>query len=231
MTPDVAVLIPARDAAATLPGLLEELHAHVGELPVLVVDDGSRDDTAQLARHGGAECFQHLSPQGKGAALRRGWDLLFRRGHGAVLCLDADGQHNPAEAPAMLDLWRREKPDLIIGDRDLRHAAMAWDRRLSNRLSTRILSLRSGLPLSDSQCGYRLLAFSLWERLQPNGRAFDLESEVLLQAGSLGARVCQIPVVQRPSGAGSHVKRMRDTGRFLRLLLGPTRLEGSKTGE
>jgi len=226
-----ALLIPARDAAATLPRLLAEAAAALPGLPVLVVDDGSRDDTAAAARAGGAELFSHRTPQGKGAALRRGWDLLFRRGHAAVLCMDADGQHDPGEAPAFLDLWRREGPELIVGDRGLARAPMAWDRRLSNRLSTWLLARRTGLPLRDSQCGFRLLAESLWERLDLRARAFDIESELLLQAAARGARLRHLPVRQRPTGAGSHVRRLPDTRRFLACLAadGRRRMGGKTT--
>lgn len=228
---ELAVLIPARDAATTLPTVLDEVRQHLPGLPVLVVDDGSRDATAQAAWEGGAQCFSHLESQGKGAALRRGWDLLFRRGHAGVLCLDADGQHQPSDGPAMVELWRKQGPDLIIGDRGLARTRMPWDRHLSNRLSTVLLSWRAGLDLNDSQCGYRLLSVGLWNRLHLVGRAFDLESEVLLQAGALGAQVCQIPVTQRASGAGSHVRRLSDSARFLRLLVWPSRPEGEDKGE
>jgi glycosyltransferase involved in cell wall biosynthesis len=225
-----ALLIPAFQAARSLPVLLGEIARGLPGLPVLVVDDGSTDDTTQAARAGGAEVFRHLRNQGKGAALARGWSLLFRRGHAAVLCLDADGQHDPAEAKAFLDLWRRERPDLIVGDRGLGEASMPWDRRLSNRLSTLVLRRRTGLPLTDSQCGFRLLTRSLWEGLRLRGRAYDQESELLLQAAALGARVRQVPVVQRPARADSHVRRGPDLLRFLaRLAEGAAALEDEET--
>jgi len=214
----VAVLIPARQAAASLPGLLGELRRALPGAPVLVLDDGSVDGTAAAARAQGAEVFSHATGQGKGAALRRGWDLLFRRGHEAVLCLDADGQHDPAEAGRLLECRAREGAQLVVGDRGLDHAAMAWDRRLSNRLSTLLLNRASGLRLKDSQCGYRLLDRALWERLELRGRAFDLESELLLQAARLGVPVAQVPVTQRPARVPSHVKRLPDSWRFLARL-------------
>jgi glycosyltransferase involved in cell wall biosynthesis len=211
----VAVLIPAYKAEASLPALLRELQAAQPALPVLVVDDGSPDRTAAVAVAAGAEVFSHLGNQGKGAALARGWDLLFRRGHQAVLCLDADGQHDPAEAGRFLELWERDNPELIVGDRGLRHAAMSWDRRLSNRLSTRLLNQVSGLDLQDSQCGFRLLGRGLWQHVRLSARAFDLESQILLQAAQLGARVCQVPVTQRPARVPSHIRRVPDSLRFL----------------
>lgn len=211
----IAVLIPAFQAAESLPRLLGELRAAQPALPVLVVDDGSRDGTAEAARSAGAEVFSHLLNQGKGAALRRGWELLFRRGHPAVLSLDADGQHDPGEAGAFLRRWEQSRPDLLVGDRGLARAAMSWDRRLSNRLSTRLLNRASGLSLGDSQCGYRLLGRELWLRLRLSARAFDLESQLLLQAARLGARVEQVPVTQRPAGVPSHIRRLPDSLRFV----------------
>lgn len=226
MPTDVAILIPARDAAGSLGQVLVELAQAMPGLPVLVVDDGSLDSTAQVARDGGAELFTHLHSQGKGAALRRGWDLLFTRGHQAVLSLDADGQHDPAEGPSFVQLWREASPDLILGDRGLGRTPMAWDRRLSNRLSTALLAWRTGLPLRDSQCGYRLLDHALWRRLRLRSRAFDLESEVLLQAAVLGATLRHVPVTQRASRAGSHIHRVPDSARFLAKVLGAQLMEG-----
>jgi glycosyltransferase involved in cell wall biosynthesis len=213
-----ALLIPAHDAAQSLPPLLAEIARALPGLPVLVVDDGSGDGTAAAARAGGAELFAHLARQGKGVALRRGWEILFRRGHGAVLSLDADGQHDPAEGPRFLERWAASGAELVVGDRGLRRAAMPWDRRLSNRLSTRLLAWRAGRPLADSQCGYRLLARGLWERLELRGRHFELESEMLLQAAALGAHLEQVPVSQRPADAASHTRRLPDTLRFLACL-------------
>ncbi len=215
----LAVLIPAYHAERSLPALLGELRAALPAAPVLVLDDGSCDGTAACATAAGAEVFSHLRNQGKGAALRRGWDLLFKRGHAAVLCLDADGQHDPAEAWRFVDLWAREQPDLIIGDRGLAAAPMGWDRRLSNRLSTRLLNQASGLELRDSQCGFRLLGHGLWQRVRLTGRAFDLESQLLLQAARLGATVRQVPVRQRPAEVPSHIRRLPDSLRFLGRLL------------
>src|SRR3990172_923606 len=87
-------------------------------LPVLVVDDGSSDATAQYALDAGAEVLYQQPNQGKGAALRAGFAAALERGYQAVLTLDADGQHDPAEIPAFLAAYRKTSADLIIGRRD-----------------------------------------------------------------------------------------------------------------
>lgn len=215
----LAVLLPAYRAAATLPEVLDGLRRHLPEAPVLVVDDGSDDGTAEAAREAGAEVFSHGSNQGKGAALELGYRILDRRGHRAVLSLDADGQHDPAVAPALVAAFEAGGLDLLVGDRSADWAAMAPDRRLSNRLSTALLARATGRPLTDSQCGYRLLRLEAWRGLRLETRRFEYESELLLRLARAGGRIGQAPVPATAGGAGSHIRRFGDTLRFLRLLI------------
>jgi glycosyltransferase involved in cell wall biosynthesis len=215
---EFAVLLPAYQAEATLPAVLAGLKRWLPGAPVLVLDDGSRDGTAGAARQAGAEVFSHGSNQGKGAALDQGYRILHRRGHRAVLSLDADGQHDPALAPELTETFREGAFDLLVGDRSQGFAAMPADRRLSNRLSTALLARACGLPLRDSQCGYRVLRLEAWRPLALRGRRFDYESELLLGLARAGGRIGQWPVPVCAGGAGSHVRRLGDTLRFLRVL-------------
>ncbi len=213
----IGVLIPAYHAGDSLGQLLTEVLACITKEELLVVDDGSMDSTPAVCREFGVDCFRHEQNQGKGAALRRGYAIWERRGAKAVITLDADGQHVPAEMEAFRQAWR-EGAGLVIGDRDLSRAKMSPDRRLSNRLSTWLLNRRTGLSLVDSQCGYRLLDMKLWKKLSLSGSHFDLESEVVIEAAKQGAVIQQVPVSQRPAREASSINRMRDSLRFLRCL-------------
>lgn len=222
----LAVLLPAYRAAATLPTVLAGLRRHLPGAPLLVVDDGSGDGTARAAREAGAEVFSHAANQGKGASLERGYRILDRRGHVAVLSLDADGQHDPAAAPALLAAFEDGGLDLVVGDRSAGWSSMSADRRFSNRLSTALLSKAAGRPLKDSQCGYRLLRLDAWRGLRLKARRFDYESELLLELARAGGRIGQVPVPVVAGGAGSHIQRLGDTLRFLRLLARPAEGNG-----
>jgi glycosyltransferase involved in cell wall biosynthesis len=213
----IGVLIPASHAGESLAQLLAEVLDCITVQELLVIDDGSQDMTPKVCADFGVDCFCHEQNQGKGAALKRGYAIWERRGAEAVITLDADGQHVPAEMEAFRQAWR-DGAQLVIGDRNLGRAKMSPDRRLSNRTSTWLLNRRTGLSLVDSQCGYRLLDMKLWKDLSLFGSHFDLESEVVIQAARLGAVIQQVPVSQRPAREASSINRFRDSLRFLRCL-------------
>jgi len=142
----ILALVPAYNEAVRL----EPVAAAAGRfLPVLVVDDGSRDETARVGRQAGAEVLEQSPNQGKGAALRAGFRYALAHGFAAVITLDADGQHDPAEIPAFLQVFSESGADLIIGKRDF--SRMPVVRRLSNTLGTRLFSWALGQPVPDNQ--------------------------------------------------------------------------------
>ena len=108
----VLVLIPAYNEAASIANVVRGARAH---LPVLVVDDGSADDTTQAAELAGASVLRQVPNQGKGAALKAGFRWAIEHGYPAVLTLDADGQHDPAEIPIFLTAYHQQQADLVIG--------------------------------------------------------------------------------------------------------------------
>ncbi|HEU5204128.1 MAG TPA: glycosyltransferase family 2 protein, partial [Candidatus Limnocylindrales bacterium] len=132
------------------------VRAAADHLPVLVVDDGSKDDTADQARAAGATVLEQRPNLGKGAALRLGFERAIADGYDAVLTLDADGQHDPAEIPRFIGAYEVEpRPDLVIGRRNFR--TMPPTRRLANELGGRAFSWAVGRPIPDNQSGYRLI--------------------------------------------------------------------------
>lgn len=223
---DLAVLIPCHEPGERLGPLLDKLLAQVPPSRVLLVDDGSRDGSAEQARERGIEVFAHGQRQGKGAALVSGFVILGRRGHPWILSLDADGQHDPSYIPAFVEAARRHQLDLVLGDRMAAPGPMPWDRRLSNTLSSRLIAWRLGnrpgggpAPfLRDSQCGFRLYRTALLARLHLACRQFDLESELLLKAVLGGARAGSVPVPCLYTRGPSGIRRLGDSLRFLRLL-------------
>lgn len=212
---NVVAVIPALDAEATLGEVVRGVLRHLGR--ALVVDDGSSDATSQVALEAGAEVERLPENRGKGFALRRGLERALAGEPEAVALLDADGQHDPDDLPAFLERWDAPtlpRPDLLIGarlhDRDVIPAARYW----TNYIGSRILSRMSGLELEDSQSGYRLLAAPLARRLELVSDGFAIESEMLLKAARLGARVEHVRARTIYNGAGSHFQPLRDTVRI-----------------
>ena len=162
MTDSVAVAIPAYDAGKSVADVVRRTLALIPN--VLVVDDGSEDDTRREATNAGAEVIFHRQNLGKGAALQLAFSELFGRGFEAVVTVDADGQHLPEEIPKLIERWG-EGGDLIMGTRDHLYADMSRVRRASNTLSSRAISFFAGVNLRDCQTGFRLYTRELIDLL------------------------------------------------------------------
>lgn len=208
----VAAVIPAYDAVFSVGDVVR---ATLDVLPdVLVVDDGSRDGTADQARRAGADV--HVLPvnRGKGTALGAAFARLLRRDFTGIVTLDADGQHLATEIPRLLAL--APDADLVLGTRDHLFGDMSTVRRWSNQLSSQAISWAAGQAMSDVQTGFRYYSRELIERLgNPNGR-FEAESVVVVRAVRAGLRVRTTPVrLGRADGrATSHYRPVVDSVRI-----------------
>lgn len=188
---------------------------------VLVVDDGSTDKTAALAREAGARVISHPRNLGKGAALRTGMEAARAAGFDACVTIDADGQHPASEARRLLDA----DPDpgaFVLGIRDLVGANAPRANQMSNRISNFFLSIFAGIPLADTQCGLRRypLARSLDREAIDNGYAF--EAEVILRAVAAGVRVVEVPirVIYPPEHERvTHFDAVRDPARIIKRVI------------
>lgn len=216
----ILALIPAYNEERSIAAVVRGALAH---LPVLVVDDGSTDDTAASARAAGAEVLIQQPNQGKGAALLAGFAYALERNYQAVVTLDADGQHDPAEIPAFLEAYAASRADLIIGKRDFR--AMPPVRRASNTLGAWILSWALGQPVADNQSGYRLVSRRMMEALrQPRERGFEFEVEMLITCLQNGCRLEWVPIRTIYAGETSHISPLRHVYKFLRVSLQARRM-------
>lgn len=210
----VTALIPAFNAAQSLSKLLVQVKKHLPN--VLVVDDGSTDNTAEAARQGGASVIRLERNRGKGNALRAGFKAVLESGSTAVLTLDADGQHDPERIPDFLKLV---SPDaLIVGYREARLKKMPFPRILSNQITSTMLSMLTGEKLRDSQSGYRLIGRNILSKVELETDHFETESELLLKAARLGYRPQFLPIPTCYDGERSFMRPALDTARFIRLL-------------
>jgi glycosyltransferase involved in cell wall biosynthesis len=200
------------------PRIADVVGAAAAHLPVLVVDDGSSDDTAARARAVGATVIEQRPNQGKGAALRAGFRRALADGADAVLTLDADGQHDPAEIPAfLLALAAEPRPDLVIGRRDFR--AMPPIRRLSNVLGGRAFSWAVGRPIPDNQSGYRLVSRRIVEAtLASDEHGFAFEVEQITTAIRMDSTIAWVPIRTIYAGAPSHIRPIAHIREFTRIV-------------
>jgi glycosyltransferase involved in cell wall biosynthesis len=209
-------VIPAYDAAASIADVVCRTRRLVPD--VLVVDDGSSDSTASIARDAGAEVAALPENRGKGAALRLAFERLFGDGCDAIITLDADGQHLPEEIPRLLE--HRDAADLVVGSRVHLFAEMSPLRRTSNRLSSRIISLLAGKRLGDVQSGFRLYRRHLIHATGLPESRFDAESAVVVRAARRGFRIVSVPVRLgfADGRATSHYRPLVDSLRIARAV-------------
>jgi glycosyltransferase involved in cell wall biosynthesis len=183
-------LVPAFQAEATVGRVVEELRRALG-LPVLVVDDGSTDGTAEAARRAGGTVVSHGKNRGKGAALETGLAEARALGFATALAVDADGQHPVESARAVLEA----SPDpgaLVLGVRDLVRDGAPRANRISNGISNFFLSRFTGRALRDTQCGLRRYPVEATLALGARAAGYAYEAEILIRAIRAG-----IPVVEK----------------------------------
>ena len=228
MSERLAAAIPAFRAApwiaAVVRGTLLELEQ------VLVVDDGSDDDTAEEARRAGAEVVSLAVNRGKAEALRTAFATLFGRGCDAVVTLDADGQHLPAEIPKLVQA-HRTGADLVLGSRDHLFGGMSDLRRRSNRLSSATISFFAGARLPDVQTGFRLYTRELIAATGFAGDRFAAESSVVVRAARLGFRVVSVPIELgfADGRSTSHYRPLVDSLRIARAVVDARLWPGQRT--
>ena len=212
----IVALIPAHDEAPRIGPVITGSAKH---LPVLVVDDGSTDSTAAVAEGAGARVIRQAPNQGKGAALRAGFRAALADGAEAVITLDADGQHDPAELPSFLAAYARRTlagapSELIIGRRDFRR--MPPVRRLSNLLGTAVLSSAVGRRVEDNQSGYRLVGRRLMAAMLDSAESgFAFEVEMIAIALREGWEIEWVPIRTIYGDERSHIRPLRHLREFL----------------
>lgn len=206
-------VIPAYQEGPRIAAVVEASRRY---LPVVVVDDGSTDDTAERAAAAGAHVIRQVPNQGKGAALRAGFRYALETGAVAVVTLDADGQHDPAEIPGFLHAFEASRPELIIGQRDFREMPLV--RRLSNTLGGAVFSAAVGRSVPDNQSGYRLIGRQLMSALlDSDEHGFEFEVEMIAHAISLGLPVAWVPIRTIYAGEPSHIRPWQHFTSFLRV--------------
>ena len=215
------VLVPAYQAEKTLAGVIEDLRAALPDLAdaIFVIDDGSTDATAAIARNAGCQLVTHAVNRGKGAALRSGLEAARDARFAIALSVDADGQH-PADA-ALEVLNADDNPEaLVLGIRQLESAGAPRKNQISNGISNFFISHFAGRPLQDTQCGLRRYPVDTTLALGARGDGYDFEAEVLLRAIWRGVPIVEKPVrVLYPEDRTTHFHVVRDPWRIVRTVV------------
>jgi glycosyltransferase involved in cell wall biosynthesis len=209
----ILALIPGYQEGPRIAAVVSAAALH---LPVVVVDDGSTDDTAVQAEAAGATVPIQRPNAGKGAALRAGFRYALAHDAAAVVTLDADGQHDPAEIPTFLSAFAVDRPELVLGRRDF--GSMPPVRRLSNTLGGMVFSAAVGRRIADNQSGYRLIGRRLMTALLDSTESgFEFEVEMIARCIALGLPMAEVPIRTIYAGEPSHIRPWTHFTSFLRV--------------
>jgi glycosyltransferase involved in cell wall biosynthesis len=212
--------------AAVIPAYNEE--KHIGDVArrtrqqlnhVLIVDDGSGDQTAARAHEAGAEVVIHPENRGKGEAIKTGLRHWFDQQLTWIFILDADGQHRPEEIERFVAAAvSAAGPKLVVGNRMNDVTRMPLLRRIVNRYMSKEISRICGQKIPDTQCGFRMLHRELIPDVLGGGNRFEYETEMLIVASRKGCRIESVPISTVYSDEVSSIHPVRDTFRFFKLM-------------
>ncbi len=199
------VIVPAFNEVATVGAVVRAIVS--GGLPVVVVDDGSGDETERVAREAGAATLKLPFNLGVGGALRCGFRWAVENGYNTAIQCDADGQHDPAELQAMIGEAEKLDVHLLVGSRFASNSGYrsTFLRRIPMRLLSRIATKAAGTRMTDASSGFRVIReplLSEFARAYPTHYLGDT-FEVLVQAGRQGYRIGEMPVIMRERAGGT----------------------------
>ncbi len=219
----IAVVIPAYNEAATLSTIVRRTLEYIDH--VVVVDDGSNDDTATQAATAGAVVLRQSKNQGKGAALWRGMCYVMNQGAKAIITLDADGQHCPEDIPRLVAAHKNQTDRVIIAARLKNRECAPPLRRFANQTADFWVSWAAGCPIQDSQSGFRLYPAALIRALPPpHGwrQGFVFESEALIEAAyhNFFPVAVSVKTIYPEIARSSHYLPWRDTSRIVVMVAG-----------
>jgi len=211
------VIIPTYNEAKTIRNLVESINKQ--NIETVVIDDGSSDRSASIAKEAGAVVLRNENNQGKGASLIRGFEYALKNDFDAVITMDGDGQHQTGDIPYFLRLAEYSKSGLFIGNRMHKASNMPLTRLVTNKFMSLFISHIMQQEIPDTQCGFRLIKKELLEKLNLSTSKYETESEILIQASHLGFKIESVPIKSIYLQEKSHINPLLDTLRFLRFII------------
>ncbi|MDD4979927.1 MAG: glycosyltransferase family 2 protein [Candidatus Omnitrophica bacterium] len=212
----ICVVIPTYNEVDHIAGLIKKIKEQA--LEVVVVDDGSSDNTCGIAQENGAIVLRNPDNEGKGASLIRGFNYVFDKGFDAVITMDGDGQHLPEEIPYFVRLAKYSDSSILIGNRMLKKKDMPLARIFTNKFMSWFISSLAGQKIPDTQCGFRLIKKEVLDKINLRTRKYETESEIIIKAARLGFKVESVPIKTIYRGEKSQINPIIDTLRFIKFI-------------
>ena len=212
---DYSIVIPAKNEAIGLSKLLPQLKSIVPDTEILVIDDGSTDNTVEICHSLGVKIFSHLYSKGNGASIKTGTRETH---HEFILFMDADGQHKPEDVPRLVEKMS-EGYDMVVGARDISTHATLF-RRIGNSVYNKLASYMTGHRISDLTSGFRIVRrekFIKFLYLLPNGFSYPTTSTMAFFRSGYTVDYVHIHAHQREGK--SHINLLKDGIKFFTIIL------------
>ncbi len=213
----ICVIIPTYNEARAIANLVKEIKKQ--GIEAVVIDDGSYDNTAQVAEDNGATVLRNLDNEGKGASLIRGFQYAFSKNFDAVITMDGDGQHLPSEIPYFIRLAEYSNSSILIGNRMLKKQDMPLIRVFTNKFMSWFISSLAKQAIPDTQCGFRLIKKEVLNKITLRTSKYETESEIIIKAARLGLKVESVPIKTIYKGEKSQINPFIDTLRFIKFIV------------
>ena len=221
---DLRIVIPAYNEEAGIDEVIDRVTKACPEARVVVVDDGSRDRTAELARAKGVEVVSNPTNYGKGGATKVGFNYNPHNGVNYLAFIDADNTYPPESLPELYRLCKEEQVDIAVASRFLgKNQGMPWMRKIGNKVFAILLSFYSGRRTTDTSTGLRVFNARLLTTVEqlPDGLDFDIA--MTTQALFGGLTYAEIPIDYYERSGESKLSNLKDGYRFLKVIMNSTR--------
>lgn len=212
------IIIPTYNEKASIGGIISALK-NLGISEILVVDDGSEDNTSEIACSKGAIVIENGKNLGKGECIKQGIKYFISRKIDGVIFMDGDGQHNPNEITHFLNKSKDENVDIIIGNRMNNTKTMPLIRLIANKVMSFIIFMLCGQYVPDSQCGYRYVSKKLLNMFSLSSSNYEIESEMILETAKKRIKIYSVPITTIYKEEISKINPVKDTYKFVKLVL------------
>jgi len=214
---NIFVIIPTYNESKVIGSVVGQLNQR--GFRVVVVDDGSRDNTIVEANKFGAELIVHAKNAGKGRCIREGLEHALENNCEACITMDGDGQHSINDIDKFIDEYKKSGADLVLGNRLHNPKKMPFIRRCTNLCMSFMISLLITERIDDSQCGYRLISRKGIEKMRLNTAKYEIESEMIMEAKRRGLKISSVNIESIYGGEASQINPFLDTLRFIKFII------------
>jgi glycosyltransferase involved in cell wall biosynthesis len=211
----IAAVIPFFNESRTIYQIVNNTLKYVD--CVIAVDDGSTDDSSsKIPESKNITLLKFKENRGKGFALRKGFSEAVEKGYSQIITIDADLQHNPDEIPLLI--YELDNFDIVIGNRLNNLDNMPLHRRMSNKITSFLLSLKTGKKIIDSQCGFRAYRAEVIKNINTVKNGYEAESEILIKASRKGYKIGFADISTIYGDEESKISPVKTTSNFVKVL-------------